>query len=584
MSLRNLLGALIAAAFLLSTSALTASAPTETASVPDGDPGQTYYAAFPTVITVDGDFSEWATLPHVVVTGGPQPGQNPDVDGRLTFAAAADMDNLYLSLDVTAKNIIAGQHGINYFNEDSVEVYINATGSDALTAYAPGVAQITIPAASIGQPPDRPLIGGQNFQGLGVRAAVVRTGTGYAIEAAVPLHNSSWNITPANDGSIGFQVQLNAATVKDRDIKVSWSSKDTLDQSYQNPSVFGRLIFFQTGPIPTATPAPTVNAALAAQGTFTVDGSTIIGPNGKPFVAHGVNINGENWVWRRSTVDDADLIADCWAFNLVRVNSFLFTGQQRWPQYADNNNLDQIVQTYTDRHVVVVFEAHDRIGSYYEGDDLTILLNWFTDLATRYKDNPYVWFDIINEPGGRDSVDAARWVGMHQQAIHAIRDVAGASNIIIVEGANGGQDAGPIGDSLIPTADSAILQYGRDVIDFGGKTYSNIVFSIHPYDQWNYRDDKLADFFDRVLKDDHAIIVGEYGVDTGQDVRRAAEAMFNTAVPRGIGRIVWHWDGSDNNDLTNSKTGGGWEIDDCSNPKNLTWLGQKVWDDNHAAD
>jgi len=55
---------------------------------------------------------------------------------------------------------------------------------------------------------------------------------------------------------------------------------------------------------------------------FTVQGSKIIGPDGKEFVAKGINVNGPHWPWKRSTVDDVDLIADVWKFNSVRVNCF----------------------------------------------------------------------------------------------------------------------------------------------------------------------------------------------------------------------------------------------------------------------
>ncbi len=597
---------------------IASSASSQSTTIPNGDAGRTYYAGFPVVITLDGNFSDWSNVPRVTVTGGPQPAKNIAKDGTMIFAAVADANDLYVWVDVAKSNIIAGKHGENYYNEDSVEIYINMTGSLNAMSFGPGIAQITIPAASIGRPVDQPIISGQNAQGIGVRAAVVRTATGYAIEAAIPLHTSRWNVAPTSGRTMGFQIQENGATTLDRDIKLGWSALDTQDQSYRNPSVFGRLIFFgmaapalqatvkptstlkptatlrptstlkptatfipTSTPRPTSTPKPSATPPPAASG-FSVRGAAIVGPNGQTFVAKGINVNGQNWVWRRSTVNDAHLIADCWGFNLVRVNSFLFTNEQPWPQYSDNNDLDAIVRAYTGRGVVVIFEAHDRIGRYYTGTDLTKLQNWFVNLAQRYRNNPYVWFDIINEPGGRNAIDVTSWTGMHQQVIRAIRETAGANNLIIVEGANGGQDAGSSGSGLVPKSASAILSHGNDVITFGGKTYGNILFSIHPYDQWNYSASKMTDFFDRVHADNHAIIVGEYGVNAGISTVLAAQATFGSAISRGVGRVVWHWDGHDYNDLTaNTVWGGGWEINDCVKPTNLSWLGQQVWNDNH---
>lgn len=552
--------------------------------------GETYYAAYPITINVDGDFSEWTSEVMAPVTTGPQIPANPQALSSLLFAAAADTNNLYLSIQVIDPHIIANQHGVEYWQEDSVEVYINASGNLSLTEYTPSVAQINIPAANIGRPIDQTVFAGINWEQTGTGAVVVQTSAGYAIEAAIPLQNGLWNITPTANGSIGFQIQLNGASQLDRDLKLSWSKDDqTADQSYANPSVFGELVFFQTtsgSVIPTLVPPVATNPPAATDqsrpaGNFSVSGSRILDPMGNPFVAKGVNISGFNWVWQRHSASDVNQIVDCWNFNLVRVNSFLFWGRVPYQQYEVNNNLDEIVNTFTSRGIVVVFEGHDHIGSYYQGEDLNALIAWFTELASRYRDNPYVWFDIMNEPGNRSSIDRDRWVNMHGQVIEAIRNNAQSDNIIIVEGAFGGQDNAYASADMV--TQSAILQHAQEVINYNGQYYENIAFSIHPYDLWNQGDAKMADYFDRVHAQGMAMIVGEYGVDTGQDVTAATQSMFNTAVPRSIGRIVWHWDGSDNNDLTSGTSqGGGWEINDCANPTNLSWLGQLVWNDNHS--
>ena len=558
--------------------------------VPDGVLGKTYNAAFPVNITLDGDFSDWKNVPEATVATGPVMPEAADAKGVMKFASVADSNNLYFRVDVTDAHIIAGQHGINYFNEDSVEIYINATGNLGLTGYQKGVVQLTIPAVNIGVPLSQTILYGKDWESTGAQAIVVKTDTGYAMEVSMPLQNALWSITPAQDSVIGFQIQVNGASTKDRDLKLSWSKADTTDQSYLNPSVFGQLVFYKLKDnavamaatiVPLTAPTAVPKATLIPSGQgFSVRGTKIYGPDGKEFVAKGVNVNGYNWVWTRSTVNDVHLIVDCWAFNLVRVNSFLFMGESKYPQYTNNNDLDAIVKTYTERGIVVVFEGHDRIGSYYEGDDLTTLVAWFTDLARKYKDNPYVWFDVANEPGGRKSLDSNNWINMHGQVIKGIRDDAGANNIIIVEGAYGGQDTASEAPNV---TDSAILQYGEDVIHFGGRSFQNIVFSIHTYDLWNQGDAKLASFFDQVAEKGYAMIIGEYGIRTDRDVLAAAKSTLNVTIPRGIGRIVWQWEGRDDNDLTTGPSeGGGWEINDCTNPTNLTWLGEQVWIDNHT--
>ncbi len=36
----------------------------------------------------------------------------------------------------------------------------------------------------------------------------------------------------------------------------------------------------------------------------------------------------------------------------------------------------------------------------------TAMSNRFTNLAKRYRNNSYVWVDVMNEPGGRTGIDA----------------------------------------------------------------------------------------------------------------------------------------------------------------------------------
>ncbi|HEY9846738.1 MAG TPA: cellulase family glycosylhydrolase, partial [Candidatus Caenarcaniphilales bacterium] len=265
--------------------------------------------------------------------------------------------------------------------------------------------------------------------------------------------------------------------------------------------------------------------------SFKVSGTQILDPNGKEFIIKGVNINGLNWVWPDDMTQPAhlDKIVNCWKFNLVRVNCHLFFTNSPWPQFRDNNDLDKIVNAYTSRKVVVMFDGHERIGGYYEGGELTTLKNWYRDLAVKYKNNPYVWFDIQNEPGAAQP-DKAKWLAVMQGAVKAIRDEAGASNIIMVEGTAWGQDAGNWNSSPVPQQNSSILQYGPEVMNFGGKSYSNIIFNIHVYDQWNFGDARLADYFDRVRAKNMVITVGEFGVrNAGQDTTAATRSLYNTA-------------------------------------------------------
>ncbi len=227
------------------------------ALAPEGLPNQLYYAPFPIGIQLDGELADWQGVPTVAMVSPAGPNQV-----TVRFAAAADDQNFYFMADVTKSTIVAGTHEANYWNEDSVEVYLNATGDLSLGSYFDGAAQVTVPAVNIGKSPEESIVAGVNGDKVGAKPVVVKTDKGYAVELSIPLTNSFWDLTPETGRTMGFQVHLNGASSLDRDTKLIWSAADSNDSSYQNPSVFGQLIYVPAGSTEkltfqaTATPPP----------------------------------------------------------------------------------------------------------------------------------------------------------------------------------------------------------------------------------------------------------------------------------------------------------------------------------------
>ncbi len=227
---------------------------------PPSIPNEVYYAPFPHAITLDGDLSDWqgihtVTIPDTSVV---------EYDTTMTFAAASDGEYLYMMADVIDPVIITGQHGDAYWNEDSVEFYINAAGDLEMTEYVRGITQITVPPINIGAAPEDFIFSGKQVEETGAEAIVVETDRGYAVELAVPLNSDAWNIPAVHGNTIGFQAHLNGGNVADRNLKAIWSAADKGDSSWQNPSVFGQLTFYEIGQedvvaiLPVPTPVPTV--------------------------------------------------------------------------------------------------------------------------------------------------------------------------------------------------------------------------------------------------------------------------------------------------------------------------------------
>ncbi len=217
---------------------------------PDPVAGQVYYAPFPVKITLDGADADWENIPRVTVDSGPM--MPPNNDTSFVFAVAADDTNLYFLADVHDSQITYGTHdaGAEWYLEDSVEFYINATGDLSTMGYSDGIAQIALLAANINNADaDAPILGGTNAARVGAKAVVVQTDDGYRVEASVPLESDFWSIMPENMETLGFQAHLNdASDASGRDTKLIWSAADTDDQSYSNPSLFGQLVFWDVNP------------------------------------------------------------------------------------------------------------------------------------------------------------------------------------------------------------------------------------------------------------------------------------------------------------------------------------------------
>ncbi len=243
--------------------------PQPTPSIPPEVSGEVLYIPFPVSIKVDGDLSDWAELPNNFVDRGPTPSTDPAENGSFTFSVAADADYLYVTMQMPDKNIIAGQHGTEFWNEDSMEFYINASDDLNATAYDMKMMQVNINAADIGNTdPEALTITGVFSTDADVSGFVFKTADGWGFEAALALADL---LEVTHGKEIGFQAQINGAAVQDRDIKLIWSRADTGDLSWEHPNLFGRALFYEIGrsdiPQPSAvaalpTPAPTAGPVV----------------------------------------------------------------------------------------------------------------------------------------------------------------------------------------------------------------------------------------------------------------------------------------------------------------------------------
>ncbi len=208
---------------------------------PDAIPGEVVYIPFPVAITVDGKLDDWAGIPVQKVDTGIKKSPDPKQNQVFDFALASDGTLLYIYMHSVDSNIVAGKHGKDTWNEDSMEFYYNFSSNLKAKNYGARIAQFNITANDIGKP--KLTVGGNGAAGVKLNGVVFKTADGWAFEASVPLVK----LTPEHGSTIGFQAQSNGATAKDRDSQLVWSKADKNNTSYQDPSVFGRGVFFKVG-------------------------------------------------------------------------------------------------------------------------------------------------------------------------------------------------------------------------------------------------------------------------------------------------------------------------------------------------
>jgi hypothetical protein len=221
------------------------------ADVPEGEPGESIFVPLSNAsgIVIDGDLFDWSGVPLVVTTDGPTPADT----GEVKWQVAADGQELYFAATIADSSIVAGEHGDNYWNEDSIEFYVNFSADQNATTYGPGIAQITVSPVDIGNDdPDSLTISGNNAASMNVSGFVFPTADGWGVEVAL---NLSGLTAPAHREGFGVQIQVNGSNGGDRETKLSWSTADVNDTSFQDPSVFGTAIFFDelVEPVPAQT-------------------------------------------------------------------------------------------------------------------------------------------------------------------------------------------------------------------------------------------------------------------------------------------------------------------------------------------
>ena len=334
-----------------------------------------------------------------------------------------------------------------------------------------------------------------------------------------------------------------------------------------------------------------------ASGKFYVVGKQIIDPDGNIFRPMGANVAvrqapylEKNFVFNYfGTANGKSEEVKAWGWNTVRVNVACNITSN--PSVSETlAGLDELIKEYTAKKLVVMIDCHDGNITVkdvnYDNPSVQSAMNFFDTLAKAYKNNPYVWFNTVNEPWGSSNIP--QWSDLQNKLYARIR--ANAPDNIFVADLSGG------GNAIENLVDGNLHgTYGA------GKC--NLVYGWHSYGFINgFADDaKHKDYINRLSAMNIPMVVGELGDplnEFGQPLtalgypgvagnptqnRIGANAVISYAAPAGYGLLWWHATGDTNSSITYSLTTrkiAPWLVN-SSNLSELSATGRRYWDVSH---
>lgn len=303
-----------------------------------------------------------------------------------------------------------------------------------------------------------------------------------------------------------------------------------------DPATETPLAGLTTAMAPGTQPAAYTDTACGAANTgaagpgFTTAGGEIIGPNGQPFTARGVDVLEGN------QPSAATLEADFPGINYVRLAIY---------DYASPASLAPYINDLTSHGIVVELEDHTNSSgqnagggnqggsTIFTGAELANENAWYSSIASAFANNPYVWFGTDNEPATMNAAtgqnDPAALSAWQLSNYNAVRSTGNTSPILL-------EDAGA--SMMVPSY-------------YAGMT--NTVIDDHFYgweDNYNADPGTVAatlnssvDQIQQAIPGKNGtmpVIIGEYGNSTdGNTIDANGNQVIQAVQQSGYGAVAW---------------------------------------------
>lgn len=298
----------------------------------------------------------------------------------------------------------------------------------------------------------------------------------------------------------------------------------------------------ETQPLGPATPTGCLAAPPAgriAPGGYYVNGNTVCTAAGRPHLFHGVDRPSMEWTSTGENLSAADFqLMASWKANVVRIalnQDFWLSGSGFYdPNYAPL--VDTVIGWAEAAGMDVILDLHwsdagvlgscaPNMGCQQLMADANSVTFW-TEVATRYKGDGRVLFELYNEPeqiswgiwkSGGPTGEGWNAVGMQQ--LHDAVRAAGAENLVVIGGIFWAYDLSKVPQSRI---------IGH-----------NILYATHPYGGTSERAPSAWDADWGFLADTDPVIVTEFG-DSACDGVYDGE-LIKYADKRNASWTSWAW-------------------------------------------
>jgi endoglucanase len=293
----------------------------------------------------------------------------------------------------------------------------------------------------------------------------------FAVTPGLRYSASTWVSARTAAHAVGLAMQFRdtSGAVISAGTQLGQSVTDTTTSWTQTPpvvgfapagAVTGSLIFLDydgaaadVQRLDDVTLTSTSGVAAKIVGPLTTQGTNVIDGLGRIVNFHGVDIDGLQYSNTANVTTSEVAVAQAWGANFVRLplaENYLAVGDCSYDS-SYLGKVDAMVNAATSNGIFIMLDMHTnaltRCAAPTQQDmpDANAVAVWNT-LASRYKSNPLVGFDLYNEPhdvsdavwhsGGSVTSSGVTYQAVGMQTLYNTVRATGAANLVFASGSN----------------------------------------------------------------------------------------------------------------------------------------------------